>query len=297
MGSPGPAACSATSPLQLAYFPVGAAARLGALRPASGRCPPEPGVRRDCPDRHARFAVARRHWLACSRLPRLHGARGCGRRLYLRPLPLRQRWQRRTACRMPGHAQFMQMRAQLQSAVRSGAITPLDEDGRSFTYTADGKRWRYDVAAKQAIEASAPAGAPTAAAAVLAERGRQVEVAYSPDSTARVLPRPQPVGERRERQRRTRRHHRRQREGAHQVRHRELGVRRGARPDHRHVVVARRQASSPTTASTRARCPTTSCSSDQTKIQSEIDIEAYPKAGAPNPVVDLFVYDVATKKS
>jgi dipeptidyl-peptidase-4 len=28
-----------------------------------------------------------------------------------------------------------------------------------------------------------------------------------------------------------------------------------------------------------------------------MDVEAYPKAGAPNPVVDLFVYDVATKKT
>ncbi len=36
---------------------------------------------------------------------------------------------------------------------------------------------------------------------------------------------------------------------------------------------------------------------DQTKIQSTNDVEAYPKAGAANPIVDLFVYDVATKKS
>jgi dipeptidyl-peptidase-4 len=36
---------------------------------------------------------------------------------------------------------------------------------------------------------------------------------------------------------------------------------------------------------------------DQTKIQSTVDTEAYPKAGAPNPVVDLFVYDLATKKT
>jgi dipeptidyl-peptidase-4 len=28
-----------------------------------------------------------------------------------------------------------------------------------------------------------------------------------------------------------------------------------------------------------------------------MDIEAYPKAGAPNPVVDLFVYDLATKNT
>jgi dipeptidyl-peptidase-4 len=36
---------------------------------------------------------------------------------------------------------------------------------------------------------------------------------------------------------------------------------------------------------------------DQTKIQSALDVEAYPKAGVDNPVVDIFVYDVATGKS
>ena len=36
---------------------------------------------------------------------------------------------------------------------------------------------------------------------------------------------------------------------------------------------------------------------DQTKLYSKVDTEAYPKAGQPNPVVDLFIYDVATKKS
>lgn len=34
---------------------------------------------------------------------------------------------------------------------------------------------------------------------------------------------------------------------------------------------------------------------DQTQIQSTLDIEAYPKAGTPNPVVDIFVYDLATE--
>ncbi|HEX6558031.1 MAG TPA: DPP IV N-terminal domain-containing protein [Longimicrobiales bacterium] len=35
---------------------------------------------------------------------------------------------------------------------------------------------------------------------------------------------------------------------------------------------------------------------DQTKLYSTIDQEAYPKAGEPNPVVDLYVYDLATKQ-
>ena len=36
---------------------------------------------------------------------------------------------------------------------------------------------------------------------------------------------------------------------------------------------------------------------DQTKLQSTIDVEAYPKAGVPNPIVDLFVYDTSTGES
>ncbi len=36
---------------------------------------------------------------------------------------------------------------------------------------------------------------------------------------------------------------------------------------------------------------------DQTRLQSKMDIEAYPKAGVNNPIVALFVYDLASKKS
>jgi dipeptidyl-peptidase-4 len=34
----------------------------------------------------------------------------------------------------------------------------------------------------------------------------------------------------------------------------------------------------------------------QTEIQSGLDVEAYPKAGAPNPIADVFVYDLASRK-
>ncbi len=36
---------------------------------------------------------------------------------------------------------------------------------------------------------------------------------------------------------------------------------------------------------------------DQTKVQSRMHVEAYPKAGAPNPVVELFVYDLPTRRT
>src|SRR6185503_4797199 len=36
---------------------------------------------------------------------------------------------------------------------------------------------------------------------------------------------------------------------------------------------------------------------EQTRLLDRIDAEAYPKAGRPNPIVDLFVYDVTTRQS
>ena len=36
---------------------------------------------------------------------------------------------------------------------------------------------------------------------------------------------------------------------------------------------------------------------DQTKLYSTIDTEAYPKAGEPNPVVEIYVYDLNTKQT
>ena len=45
------------------------------------------------------------------------------------------------------------------------------------------------------------------------------------------------------------------------------------------------------------RSPTTSSSSTRRKVQDRLDVEPYPKAGAPNPVVDLFVYDLDAKKT
>ncbi len=36
---------------------------------------------------------------------------------------------------------------------------------------------------------------------------------------------------------------------------------------------------------------------DQTRVQDKLDVEAYPKAGAPNPVVEILVYDLAGKRT
>jgi dipeptidyl-peptidase-4 len=36
---------------------------------------------------------------------------------------------------------------------------------------------------------------------------------------------------------------------------------------------------------------------DQTRVQSRVDTEAYPKAGTDNPIADIWVYDVATRST
>ena len=63
---------------------------------------------------------------------------------------------------MAGYAQYQKIAPQIAGAVKSGAVNAAwGADGKSFEYTFDGKRYRYDVAARQATplgEAADPAG-------------------------------------------------------------------------------------------------------------------------------------------
>ena len=47
----------------------------------------------------------------------------------------------------------------------------------------------------------------------------------------------------------------------------------------------------------RARCRSFISQLDQTKFVSTADVEPYAKAGATNPVVDIFIYDLETKET
>ena len=59
---------------------------------------------------------------------------------------------------MPGYERYTAMAPKLAAAVRSGAVTAQwAEDGKSFEYLRDGKRWRFDAATRQVTEASASA--------------------------------------------------------------------------------------------------------------------------------------------
>jgi hypothetical protein len=56
---------------------------------------------------------------------------------------------------MPGADQYARMQPQINGAIVSGAAAGIQwaEDGRSVSYTATGKSWRFDFASRTAVEA------------------------------------------------------------------------------------------------------------------------------------------------
>jgi dipeptidyl-peptidase-4 len=232
---------------------------------------------------------------------------------------------------MPGYDQYQKMSGQIQGAFRSGALTATWKgDATSFDYTRDGKIYRFDVTTKQPTEvgpAPEPAagggrggrgGAPPAAGqtppagrgqqappvggrgqTAAPERGRQVAESLSPDGKLRAF---------------------------HNAADRNLYI---SQPDGSGQVAISADGS----VKDRIKYGTASwvygeelgqttamwwspdgkklayfrfdekpvsdyhLQLDQTRLYSRVDTEAYPKAGQPNPVVELFVYDVAAKKS
>ncbi len=208
---------------------------------------------------------------------------------------------------MPGYDQFEKMSKQIVDAVGSGQLNVTWKDaGAAFEYSRGGKLYRFDMAARKATEIGdspeAPArqgggraaggrGAPVA-------RGRQAVSALSPDGTLKASYRDfnlyltdanggneiaittdgqgDPV---------------RIKYGtASWVYGEELGQTTAMwwSPDGRKLAYYRFD---------ERQVPYYYLQVKQTQLYSESEKEAYPKAGQPNPVVDLFVYDVAAKKS
>jgi dipeptidyl-peptidase-4 len=200
---------------------------------------------------------------------------------------------------MPGYPQYQKIAAET-GPVRSGEIRAIDwaPDGASFEYTLHGKRYRFDVSSRATAEIgeapAAPAGRGRGGRGGIA-RGRQATSADSPDGTLKAFYRDRNLwlsaadGSNETAVTTDGSEVDRIKYGtASWVYGEELGQRTAMwwSPDSRKLAYYRFD---------EKQVPDYYLQLDQTKIQSRGDIEAYPKAGAPNPIVELFVYDVATK--
>src|SRR5687768_1774674 len=204
---------------------------------------------------------------------------------------------------MPGYEQYQKMSTQMQSAVRSGDLRATwVENGKALEYTLDGKRYRYDVATRKASELPAlppqtgggrggrggGGGAP--------ERGRQFAQARSPDSTFEAFYRDRnlwmkgPDGSESAITTDGSEKDRIKYGTASWVYGEELDQTTAIwwAPNSRKVAYYRFD---------EKPVPDYYLQLEQTKLYSSVDTEAYPKAGFPNPVVDILVYDVGSKQS
>ncbi|MFM8302544.1 MAG: DPP IV N-terminal domain-containing protein [Gemmatimonadota bacterium] len=201
---------------------------------------------------------------------------------------------------MPGYERYAAMAPKLASSVKSGAITPQwADDGSSFEFTRDGKRFRYTVATKAVSEAGPLNGGASMGARRMnaPARGRQYTEAWTADSAMKAV-------------------------------YRENNLFISARDGS-----GERQLTTDGSKERRIKYGTASwvygeeldqvtamwwspngkqlayyrfdenpvkdywLQMDQTAVQGSVMIEAYPKAGTQNPIVDLFVYDQVTGKT
>src|SRR6476661_5007043 len=96
---------------------------------------------------------------------------------------------------MPGYEQFQKMSREIPGSVKLGSlVVQWKDDGSSFEYAWDGKRYRYDVASRQAsaIGDVAPGGFPGGGRGRGGgqggpARGRQFESTDSPDKTLKAF--------------------------------------------------------------------------------------------------------------
>ncbi len=200
---------------------------------------------------------------------------------------------------LPGYEQYMRMAPKLAGAIKSGAVAAAwTPDGKAFDFTKDGRRLRFDVATRRVGDAPANAmnanggrrfGGPA--------RGRQMAEAWTADSSKKAIYKDRNlyVADRdgsNERQLTT--------DGSESGRIKygtaswvygeELGQTTAMwwSPDGSKLAFYRFD---------ERPVKDYWLQTDQTAVQGSVEIEAYPKAGTENPIVDLFVHDLATGKT
>lgn len=214
---------------------------------------------------------------------------------------------------MPGYARYQKMSREMTNAVKLGALSVTWKDnGTAFEYQKDGKRYRFDVAARHATEI--PAAKTNAPAQRTDERraegsrgrrgqtnapprGRQFASATSPDGRLKAFYRERNLWIS-------------DTNGANEISVTTEGndktrVKFGTASWVYGEELSQNTAMWWSTNSRKiafyrfdeSQVPDFYLQLKQTQILSTADVEPYVKAGATNPVVDLFIYDVGSKKT
>jgi dipeptidyl-peptidase-4 len=204
---------------------------------------------------------------------------------------------------MPGYSDYQRVAPQIQTAIVSGALAATwVDDGRAIEYGRDGRRYRFDVATRRITEPAQAASAPARSGrgrspADAPERGRQFASALSPDGRLNAFYRDRnlwlsgPDGTNEAAVTTDGSTEARIKYGtASWVYGEELEQRTAMwwSPDSRKLAYYRFD---------ERPVPDYFVALNQTLLQDTVDTEAYPKSGVSNPVVDVFVYDVAARQS
>jgi dipeptidyl-peptidase-4 len=199
---------------------------------------------------------------------------------------------------MPGYARYSEMLPKFTGAMVSGAVTPIwAEDSKSFDYQRSGTRLRYDLAARTSAPAPAattppagrrPGGMPGVA------RGRQATEALSPDSSRKAFYRDRNLWV----------------ANADGTNERQLTLDGSAEKRIKYGTASWVYGEELNQVTAMWWSPDGSkiafyrfdespvkdyfLQTDQTTVAGDVMIEAYPKAGTENPIVDIFVHDLNT---